>query len=526
MRRVQSAAFALPFVVALLACRAGAAPTWLAPIALSSPTEDQGAASIGLDRAGDAFAVWWAKSDGSYVVRARERAAGRHWTAPQDLSARVDYMYFDGADVAVNSAGDAVAVWAAQRGSHWSVESSTRHAGRNWEPPQVLWSRDEPSPLVSFVDDPRVALDRRGDAVAMWGFGVVDPDPPYSGSTELDVAARSGSSGWSAPTTLTRRPFEDADVGLDATGDATGLWAEQAEDGSTVVRSAGRPSRGSWTDPARVSPAEERSAQDARLAVDGAGNAVAVWTADPGLLVSRRPVRGSWTRRPHILSRLRHSRDFEASLAADAAGDVVVMWQDGELEGRRIVPWIKAAARPRRGAWSKSTKVGRGYVPDVVLDPAGAAVAVWRKNLIVEAARRPAHGAWSRVSIVWPPGVLTEPKVAVDGRGNALVGWMNESVDGRWNEAAALDAAGPVFARLLIPARARTGRRARFSVSPYDIWSRLGTPPRWSFGDGGTATGIRVRHSYRTAGSFRVRVSQSDVHGNRTSVTRLLSVAG
>lgn len=525
MRRIQLAAFALSLAVALLlACTASAAPRWLPPFDLSSATQNVGTASIGLDRGGDAVAVWWSESDSSYVVRARERAAARQWTLPHDLSARADYI--GGVDLAVNSAGDAIAVWAAQRGSYFAVEVSTRPAGGDWEAPQVLWLRGEPASWAVFVGDVRVALNRRGDAVAMWRFAAIDTEPPYTESRDLDVAIRTGHGDWSAPTSLTRYPLQDsADVGLDAAGNAVAVWTEQREAGGpSVVLAARRPARGAWKVPERVSPVQEGSAWDPQLAVDAAGNVVAVWTGGSGLHVSRRPAGGSWSRRPHLLSRRSESDFFEPSVAADAAGDLTVVWQEGERQGRRIVPWIKAATRPRAGTWSKPTTIGRGYDPNVALDAAGGAVAVWRKNLIMVAARKPARGSWSRVSVVRPAGVLAVPNVAVDGHGNALVDWMNESQNGRWNEAAALDAAGPVFAKLSIPARARVGVQVRFSVSPFDVWSGLGKAPRWSFGDGGSVRGTSVTHRYRIAGAYRVRVSQSDVRGNRTSVSRSLLV--
>jgi len=61
-------------------------------------------------------------------------------------------------------------------------------------------------------------------------------------------------------------------------------------------------------------------------------------------------------------------------------------------------------------------------------------------------------------------------------------------------------------------------------VAPFDVWSSLAGPPRWSFGDGGTARGTAVTHKYANVGSYTVRVSAADAVGNRMSRRRLLKI--
>jgi hypothetical protein len=515
MRGVSLAALALSLVISVMACRASAAPTWLGPFSLTSPTPDVGPVSIGFDRRGDALAVWTSESAGSSVVQARGRPAGGEWTAPYDLSRRVDDT--GGVDVAVNGAGDAVAVWAVFMGSYWTVDASTRPAGGDWKPPQGLWFGKEPD-YGAGVGDVRVALNGRGDAIAVWNF------VPDTGIDHLDVAVRPAGNGWSAPKRLTQRLFGSPDVSLDAAGNAVVLWSEGDVTGPRpVIKAVRHSARGSWTTPTLVSD-EGVGATGPQLAVDAAGNAVAAWLTDDGALrISRRPIHGSWSR-PRTLATGLTAGD-NPSLAGDAAGDAVAVWLAVERHGRQIVRWIRASTRPRRGTWSRPETIGRGFAPNVSLDAAGDAVAVWWKSRVIRTARRPAHGRWNRVKLVSSPGATAYgAKVVADGHGNALVTWDVAGRAGWWNEAAALDAAGPVFARLSIPARARIGVPVRFSVSPFDVWSSLGAPPRWSFGDGGSARGTTVTHTYRTAGAYRVRLSQSDVRGNRTSVTRSLRV--
>lgn len=79
-------------------------------------------------------------------------ASAGAWLAPVDLSA--SEANASGARVAVNPRGDAVAVWSAG-----VVQSAVRVAGGAWQPPVDLSAPD---------GVPHVAIDARGNAIAVW----------------------------------------------------------------------------------------------------------------------------------------------------------------------------------------------------------------------------------------------------------------------------------------------------------------------------------------------------------------------
>jgi hypothetical protein len=92
-------------------------------------------------------------------------------------------------------------------------------------------------------------------------------------------------------------------------------------------------------------------------------------------------------------------------------------------------------------------------------------------------------------------------------------------------QAAGLDAAGPVLARIRIAGSRIPRSRLTFSVSPFDVWSALRGRPHWVFGDGTSANGRRATHAYGRAGSYTVRISEADVLGNATTVARRIVIA-
>src|SRR5262249_40307259 len=88
---------------------AAAAPAWLQRHDLSAHGEDAAAPRIALDAAGDAVAVWRRFDGADYVIQSAARPAGGSWSAPVDLSAPGEEA--QSPQLAVDAAGDAVAVW-------------------------------------------------------------------------------------------------------------------------------------------------------------------------------------------------------------------------------------------------------------------------------------------------------------------------------------------------------------------------------------------------------------------------------
>ncbi|HEX6229975.1 MAG TPA: hypothetical protein VFZ41_11005, partial [Solirubrobacterales bacterium] len=128
-RAAAAAALALLLGVAQ-ASHAVAAPGWLPPSDLSVLGQDAEEPQVGVDSAGNAVAVW-SRSNGSHtIIQAAVRPAGGTWGPVADLSAA-------GRDatepqLAVDPAGNAVAIWSRSNGSHTIIQAAGRSAGGPW----------------------------------------------------------------------------------------------------------------------------------------------------------------------------------------------------------------------------------------------------------------------------------------------------------------------------------------------------------------------------------------------------------
>jgi PKD repeat protein len=121
-------------------------------------------------------------------------------------------------------------------------------------------------------------------------------------------------------------------------------------------------------------------------------------------------------------------------------------------------------------------------------------------------------------------GFFSSVAVTIDGSDNAVAAWSTSREEGLIS-VADLRASGPVLAKVAIPTRARARASVRFSAEPAPWPAPLAGRPRWTFGDGGSAAGERVTHTYRRPGSYTVSVTQADASGAASSASAKIRVA-
>ncbi len=133
---------------------------WSTPANLSDNGENASAAAIGIDSSGNAIAVWQIYNGTNYIIQSAHLPFGGAWSSPENISTfGVDA--YDPA-IAVNSSGDAVAVWYAYDGTNYVVKGATRAAGTSWS--LVI----ELSDACENADRPQVAIDAAGEVFVVW----------------------------------------------------------------------------------------------------------------------------------------------------------------------------------------------------------------------------------------------------------------------------------------------------------------------------------------------------------------------
>ena len=308
--------------------RAAVRPTrggWEKPIVLDSGAINAGSyppqPHVAFDQLGNAIAIW----PGAGGVRVAMKSAGKAWRGPVTIASDA---YPATPRLAFDPRGDAVAVWSAS-GRRGRVERSAfRPAGGGWHAAVTIGAGgwDEVSP-------PQVALDPHGNAVAAWTTGS-DPDATCC-PNDVRAAYRPAAGRWQTPVTLQRSAGSGSvRVALDRHGNAIAVWSSEAGGPRypSVIRSAFRPARGPWRKPVTLAgppPAGPSLAfESPRLAVDTRGDALAVWTANAfdqsirDVQAAMRSPQGGW-QRP-----IRLGRGMTPDAASDARGNMVVVWID------------------------------------------------------------------------------------------------------------------------------------------------------------------------------------------------------
>jgi PASTA domain len=380
------------------------------------------------------------------VQAAARRAATGVWGVPRDVLRLGAGAYVSDLALAVDAAGDAVAAWRRYSvgGPPGYVVSSVVQAAERsaatgaWVTPQNLSAADAKAGL------PQVALDRRGDTVAVWLTPCGDASQEAACVGSVQAAARPvAAATWSVPQSISApgRRATAAHVALDPAGDAVAVWKSEGGFVQAAVRPA---ATGIWSAPENLAVAGATS-EPPQVALDAAGDAIVVYSSGTSVSASTRSAAGgSWSAPQELPTDGRSYPEFlQLELTENARGDAVAVWRRGSEDAPPAV--VQASLRPAAsGSWgvpeTLSNMDAHAGLPQVALDAAGNALAVWQDGVrtspficptahctqsppSVEAALRPrASGTWSAPRR-WK--LAGEPQIAADSAGDALAVWVH-----------------------------------------------------------------------------------------------------
>lgn len=280
------------------------------PANVSSPGQDASNVRLAMNRSGEAVTVWSRSNGTDAIAQAAVRAPGGAFGAPQDLSETGRNA--TEADVAIDSQGNAVAVWARSNGTNVVVQAATRPAGGNFSAPAAAQSL---SANGANAISPDVALDAQGRATAIWQRG-----------SAIQSSARNTGGAFGSVDDLgtSNLQFAKPQVAVDGENTAVAVWLSNFQ-----LQSAARPSAGSFGPVQDVSAPATASGISPRLAVNRDGDAQAVWikfmntTAGP-VQTARRPAGGQFG----AVETLTDATEFAsaARVAIDDLGNAAVIF--------------------------------------------------------------------------------------------------------------------------------------------------------------------------------------------------------
>jgi PKD domain len=374
-----------------------------APQTLSDPSEPTQSPDVAGDAEGDAVAVWLQSDGADYRVLAAYRPAGGSFGAPQTLSP-AGYEARE-PRAAMNAAGEAVIVWSLASGLSEEVQASTAAPGGTFGTPVALTS------FTSAASLPQIALDSHGDAIAVWeGWD--------GANVRIEDAVRPAGGSFAEPQYLSPAGDNAGtpQVAFDAGGDALAVWRFDGSPASTV-QGAYRPAGGAFDPVQTISAPSSMPAQSPQVAFDGAGDGVVAWQQSDGSELSvysnvRAPGdTGSFGAQTMLDPGAREA--YEPRIAGDGLSATIVSWKT--FNG--IANTTEVAVRPAGGSFAPATAVSaespQEGTPEVGVDAQGDGIAVWSRasgpGYQLEAAGYAAAGPLLRGLTLPTQGVVGQP---------------------------------------------------------------------------------------------------------------------
>lgn len=366
---------------------------------------------------------------GLVVVALSPAVALAAWSPPVTVSPRGTGIY-GSPDGALTASGEALVAWVRRA----SAEDTTGRV-------QVAWRHGAARPWVTGrtlsgdgAAAPRTAVNPRGDALVAWvsGRGVIasvrrGPRGPWSTARVTEVAIG----------------VQEIRVAMGAGGVPVVMWSERRGSGFAVRLSTRASARAGW----RIRPAQIGTPGPAppALALSPGAGAMVAWIEGRHMRTSR-TVEGAFEPAREV-----SAEDAGAPAVALSPGGAGLASWGVALPGGSSV--VLGAGRGDAGTdWGSAQDLGIGRTPRAALNDRGDAVVAWSlagpgEPQGVEASTRRRGGAWQATTVV-PRRVcrcsLVVGRVAIDGAGNAVVGWRRDDGVGVGGGGAAAGTAGGV----------------------------------------------------------------------------------
>jgi hypothetical protein len=299
--------------------------------------------------------------------------------------------------------------------------------------------------------------------------------------------AEAGAWGPSVPVSGAGESASHARLGSDAAGDQVAVWERVAGTNEWVVEAAVRPAGGGWSSPVEVS-AVALGARNPAVAVNAAGDAIVVWQegtpSGAGIKAARGDVAGNWEAPETVSIGFDLSRPT-VDIASN--GDAVAAWRE-ELPNTEYGTGVRVL---EGGTWGSLQTYGPNSASyegqRLAVDPAGDAVLVMYYEGAMEAVSRSAGGSWGGVETVKSGGSvrIQQPQLAISANGEAAVVWANGSSGSATIEAARMDAAGIWGNAEVLPAVGANLEQPSIAIDDAGaataVWTNRGFSGGWAF---------------------------------------------
>lgn len=342
---------------------------WEPPQLVENSYQNTFEPDVGMDSQGNAIVVWTEWDDTRWNLWSNRYVAEVGWGEPQLIETN-DLGSVAKPDIAMDAAGNAVVVWQQFDGVQYHIWSNRYVAGVGWMTAQQI---DQDYTGDCF--EPKVGIDDSGNAIVVWRLS--DGLHYHIWSNRYVVG-----SGWGTSQPIEANISESATyprVAVDRSGNAIAVWMLYL--GHHTIWANRYTVGAGWGTAQLIQIDDSEEALYPRVAVDGSGNAVAVWEQYDGVLKnvwSNRYVVGSGWETAQLIENENSYHAFNGQVAMDEAGNAIATWS--QSDGSR--PNIWASRYVVGSGWENPQLIefdnsGMAGQTELGMDSSGGAIAVW-----------------------------------------------------------------------------------------------------------------------------------------------------
>ena len=278
---------------------------------------------IAFDGAGNAIAVW-RQQDGTYlnIYANRYTASTGSWGTEELIESGAN-GHAVAPQIAVDGAGNAIAVWSQDDGSNYNIYANRYTASTG------TWGTEEliESSSVANTVSPQIAVDGNGNAIVVW--------QQSDGIDESIYANRytASTDSWGTEELLENSDdghASDPQIAIDDDGNGVAVWWQPDSANLRHIYSNRYTPGAGWGTEERIESSDDGHSNYPQIAIDGEGNVIAVWRQDDnindGLLYANRYTAntGSWGTEALIGNG--NGSVFQPQIAIDGEGNAIAVW--------------------------------------------------------------------------------------------------------------------------------------------------------------------------------------------------------
>lgn len=250
--------------------------------------------SVAVDANGNAVAIWI--EDGQTWARRFDAALGT-WEASATRLSTMQITFVSPPKIVVDGSNIFTAVWIEESAAPGATKNNATVFARRFNATPNVWDAtvrigQDPLGMLGNLDgavDQWVDVNSAGNVVVVWGQRntLVNNGYQYSiDSARFDPVAKT----WSAHVALTARTaiVSRPRVAVDSAGNAMAIWQQTEAVGFSLQSVRFSAAGSTWSAPMLTDQTGTGTIVTTALGMDSSGNAEVIWTENPGGIVERR----------------------------------------------------------------------------------------------------------------------------------------------------------------------------------------------------------------------------------------------